>query len=776
MARQKNGNGSVNLRVDEAMQRDVGKKRARISQDAMLKAGIRQGDVILISGARQSCATAWPADEDDDKKSPHAIRIDGQTRNNAGIALGEAASVSLAESQEARSVSLVPVGRGEAAGREGGGRPPDAATRVSGGGTGSHEARAGTGGASGASGAGADKDFVDFVRGKLSGLPVTDGDEISVIILGSPRVFRVSGTQPRGIVRVADGTAVSILPAGSEPLARAKVTYEEVGGLLKEVRAMREIVELPLRHPELFAMLGVEPHSGILLYGPPGCGKTLIAKVLASESEARMFLINGPEIMAKYYGDTEARLRDIFKEAKDSSPSIVFIDEIDAISPKREDVRGDVEKRVVAQLLALMDGLNDRGNVMVLGATNRPDSIDPALRRPGRFDREFEISVPNEDGRYEILLIHTRGMPLADDIDVKAMASELHGYTGADIKSLCREAALRSIRRYLPEIDLESDTIPTEVLHSMTITLADFYDAMREVVPTAMREFYVESPNTRLRDVGGLEDIKESLADNIISAIRDPARFAKMGVKPPRGALIYGPPGCGKSMLGRALARETGANMIRVRGPEILSKWVGESEKAVREIFRKANAAAPCVVILDELDSIARVRPAAAEGGGGDGGGGAAILSQLLTEIEDASPRVAVIGITNRPDMLDRSLLRAGRLDLVLYAAPPDQKDRLEIMGALTSRMPLAGDASLEKIAAATQNYTGSDLAALCRESAISAIKAGSDTVSHGDFESALGRVSPSFTQDTQQWYDRIRQDISNVVPPPASDKTAVYG
>ena len=784
MARQKNGNDSVNLRVDEAMQRDVGKKRARISQDAMLKAGIRQGDVILISGARQSCATAWPADEDDDKKSPHAIRIDGQTRNNAGIALGEAASVSLAESQEARSVSLVPVGRGEAAGRKGGGRSHDAAARVGGGGggggnsgTGNHEAGAGTGGAAAEAAAGADKDFVDFVRGKLSGLPVTDGDEISVMILGSPRMFRVSGTQPRGIVRVADGTAVAILPVGSEPLARTKVTYEEVGGLLKEVRAMREIVELPLRHPELFAMLGVEPHSGILLYGPPGCGKTLIAKVLASESEARMFLINGPEIMTKYYGDTEARLRDIFKEAKDSSPSIVFIDEIDAISPKREDVRGDVEKRVVAQLLALMDGLNDRGNVMVLGATNRPDSIDPALRRPGRFDREFEISVPNEDGRYEILLIHTRGMPLAGDIDVKAMASELHGYTGADIKSLCREAALRSIRRYLPEIDLESDTIPTEVLHSMTITLADFYDAMREVVPTAMREFYVESPNTRLQDVGGLEDIKESLADNIISAIRDPAKFARMGVKPPRGALIYGPPGCGKSMLGRALARETGANMIRVRGPEILSKWVGESEKAVREIFRKANAAAPCVVILDELDAIARARPTAGEGDGvGGAGGGATILSQLLTEIEDASPRVAVIGITNRPDMLDRSLLRAGRLDLMLYASPPDQKGRLEIMGALTSRMPLAGDVSLEKIAAATQNYTGSDLAALCRESAISAIKAGSDTVSHGDFESALGRVSPSFTQDTQQWYDRVRQDISNVVPPPASDKTTVYG
>ena len=433
-----------------------------------------------------------------------------------------------------------------------------------------------------------DKEFTDFVKNRLKGLPITHGDEISVMILGNSMDFKITKTTPKGVVKIDRTTNLSISTETSVD-RKVRVTYEEVGGLRQEVKAMREIVELPLKHPELFARLGIEPHSGILLYGPPGCGKTLLAKVMASESEANMFPINGPEIMNKYYGETEAKLRDIFKEAKDNSPSIIFIDEIDAIAPKREEAYGDVEKRVVAQLLALMDGLNDRGNVIVLGATNRPDSVDPALRRPGRFDREFEISVPNEDGRLEILEIHTRGMPISEDIDLKDLSSELHGYTGADIKSLCREAALKSIRRYLPEIDLETEKIPSEVLQSMQIKLIDFYDAMHEVVPTAMREFYVERPKVWWQDVGGLDDIKKSLSDNLIMAMKEPSKFTKMGIRPPKGALIYGPPGCGKTLLGRALATETGANMILVRGPEILSKWLGESEKAVREIFRKAK-------------------------------------------------------------------------------------------------------------------------------------------------------------------------------------------
>ncbi|NHI02984.1 AAA family ATPase Cdc48 [Candidatus Nitrosotalea sp. TS] len=450
-----------------------------------------------------------------------------------------------------------------------------------------------------------DKEFTDFVKNRLKGLPLSEGDEISVMILGNSMDFKIHKISPKSVAKIDRGTALTILTDTSVD-KKARVTYEEIGGLRAQIDRMREIVELPLKHPEVFSRLNIEPHSGILLYGPPGCGKTLIAKVLASESEANFYSINGPEIMNKYYGETEARLRDIFKEAKDNAPSVVFIDEIDAIAPKREEAYGDVEKRVVAQLLALMDGLTDRGNVIVLGATNRPESVDPALRRPGRFDREIEISVPNADGRLEILHIHTRGMPIAEDVDLKVLAAELHGYTGADIKSLCREAAMKALRAFLPEIEMETEKISPAILQKMTIRLQDFYDATHEIVPTAMREFYVESPKVWWKDVGGLDDAKRTLNDNLITAIKEPAKFQKMGIKPPKGALLYGPPGCGKTMLARALATESGGNMILVRGAEILSKWVGESEKAIREIFRKAKASSPCIIIFDELDSLAR--------------------------------------------------------------------------------------------------------------------------------------------------------------------------
>ena len=704
------------MRIGEAKQRDVGKKRARIGPESMDYLKVTPGDIIDVMGSRSSCAVVWPVDEDE--KFPDIIRIDGQTRKNIGGSLNDIVKVKRVNSKIAKSVSLTPLN--------------DTVT--------------------------IDKEFTDFVKNRLKGLPISHGDEISVMILGNSMDFKITKTSPKHVVKMDRSTNLTIL---TEPSVdrKLRVTYEEVGGLRHQVKAMREIVELPLKHPELFSRLGVEPHSGILLYGPPGCGKTLIAKVLASESEANMFLINGPEIMNKYYGETEAKLRDMFKEAKDNSPSIIFIDEIDAIAPKREEAYGDVEKRVVAQLLALMDGLTDRGNVMVLGATNRPDSIDPALRRPGRFDREFEISVPNDDGRLEILLIHTRGMPLADDIDLKDLASELHGYTGADIKSLCREAAMKSIRRYLPEIDLESEKIPSEILQSMQIKLIDFYDAMHEVVPTAMREFYVERSKIWWQDVGGLEDVKEALTDNLIAAMKEPTKFTKMGIKPPKGALIYGPPGCGKTLIARALATESGANMILVKGPELLSKWVGESEKGIREIFRKAKAASPCVVIFDELDSLVRSKS-------GEGGVSETVLSQLLTEIEEGiSSRVVVVGITNRPDILDSSLLRTGRLDLVLYVAPPDERGRLEIIKILTAKMPLDKDVKLQEIAVATQNYSGADLAALCRETAIHAMRKNSVKISSKDFADSLKQVRPSITKEVDQWYNNVRESISNVVP-----------
>ena len=716
---------TLQVRIGEAKQRDVGKKRARIGPEAMDFLKVTPGDIIEVMGSRSSCAVVWPVDEDE--KLPDIIRIDGQTRKNVNASLNDFVKIRKVTSKFAKTVSLTPVN--------------DSVT--------------------------IDKEFTDFVKNRLKGLPITHGDEISVMILGNSMDFKISKTSPKGVVKIDRTTSLNISTETSID-RKVRVTYEEVGGLRREVKSMREIVELPLKHPELFVRLGIEPHSGILLYGPPGCGKTLLAKVMASESEANMFPINGPEIMNKYYGETEAKLRDIFKEAKDNSPSIIFIDEIDAIAPKREEVYGDVEKRVVAQLLALMDGLNDRGNVIVLGATNRPDSVDPALRRPGRFDREFEISVPNEDGRLEILEIHTRGMPISDNIDLKNLSSELHGYTGADIKSLCREAALKSIKRYLPEIDLETEKIPSEVLQSMEIKLIDFYDAMHDVVPTAMREFYVERPKVWWKDVGGLDDVKKSLTDNLIMAMKEPSKFTKMGIKPPKGALIYGPPGCGKTLLARALATETGANMILVRGPEILSKWLGESEKAVREIFRKAKSSSPCVVIFDELDSIARVKS-------GDGGTSETILSQILTEIEEGvSSRVVVIGITNRPDVLDNSLLRTGRLDLTLYVTSPDEKGRLEIIKILTQKMPLANDVKLQEIAVATQNYSGADLAALCREAAVEAMRNNSAKISSHDFANSLKQVRPSITKEVDQWYNTIKESISNVVP--KSGDKSFYG
>ena len=705
------------MRVGEAKNRDVGKKRARIGPDAMDYLQASPGDAIKISAKNTTCAIIWPSDEDE--KYPDTIRIDGQTRKNLGVALNDVVEIQKVKTVQAKTVTLMPIN--------------DIVT--------------------------VDKEFTDFVKNRLKGMPLSQDDEISVMILGNSMDFKIKKVSPKGIVKIERQTQLTILSESSGD-KKSGITYEQVGGLRSEIKIMREIVELPLRHPELFSRLGIEPHSGILLYGPPGCGKTLLAKVLSSESDANMFSINGPEIMNKYYGETEARLRDIFKEAKENSPSIIFIDEIDAIAPKREEAYGDVEKRVVAQLLALMDGLTDRGNVIVLGATNRPDSVDPALRRPGRFDREIEISVPNADGRLEVLQIHTRGMPIADDVELKILASELHGYTGADMKSLCREAAMKSIRRYLPEIDLETEKIPSKILQSMEIKIIDFYDAMHEVVPTAMREFYVERSKIFWENVGGLDEAKKILEENLIAAINEPEKFLKMGIKPPKGALLYGPPGCGKTMLARAVSTESGGNMILVRGPEILSKWVGESEKALREIFRKAKTSSPCVIIFDELDSLARLKS------GEEGGVGETILSQLLTEMEEgSSSRVVVIGITNRPDMIDNAMLRSGRLDLRIFVPPPDEKGRLSIIEVLTENMPLSSDVNLKEIAVATQNYSGADLTALCREAAVEAMQNSANKITSKNFALGMKRVKPSISKEVETWYEKMKDGVSNIVP-----------
>lgn len=707
----------LQVKIGEAKQRDIGKKRVRLSQKIMNYLNVIPGDIIEIIGRKSSHAIVWPPYEDE--KSNDIIRIDGQTRKNVGALLNDMVKITKSHIKNAKSVTLVPIN--------------DVVT--------------------------IDKEFTDFVKNRLKGLPISKDDDISVMILGNSIDFKIKKILPKHVVKIDKNTILNILAEATVD-KKIRVTYEEVGGLREEIKAMREIVELPLRHPEVFSKLGIEPHSGILLYGPPGCGKTLIAKVLASESEANMYSINGPEIMNKYYGETEAKLRGIFKDAKDNSPSIIFIDEIDAIAPKREETYGDVEKRVVAQLLALMDGLTDRGNVIVLGATNRPDSVDPALRRPGRFDREVEISVPNSDERLEILQIHTRGMPIADNVNLKILSTALHGYTGADIRSLCREGAMKAIRRYLPKIDLETEKISSTILQSMEIQLTDFYEAMHEVVPTAMREFYVEQPKLGWNDVGGLKKAKQTLNDNLITAINNPDKFFNMGIKPPKGVLLYGPPGCGKTLLARALAMESGGNMILVHGTEILSKWIGESEKAIREIFRKAKNSSPCVIIFDELDSIARFKS-------NDGKGyGETILSQLLTEIENSSSsRIAIIGITNRPDLLDTSLLRAGKLDLMLYIKHPDEKERLEIIKILTDNMPISGDVKLEELSVSTKNYSGADISALCREAAVHAMQNHATKISNIDFTVGLKAIKPSITKEIEQWYVDISNDISNVIP-----------
>ncbi|MGH9909245.1 MAG: CDC48 family AAA ATPase [Nitrososphaerales archaeon] len=716
------------MRVMEAKQRDVGKKRARLSHEVMNSLGIAPGDVIELFGKNRTAVTAWPADEDDMDKD--AIRIDGQTRKNVSVGLNDLVEVTKMETKFARSIVLLPMGG-----------------KIT-----------------------VDREFCEFVKNRLKGFPLMEGDEISVVILGNSMDFKVQRAMPKGIVSIERTTKLNIL-AEVTVTKKPRVTYEEIGGLKEKIEKLREIVELPLRHPEVFQRLGIEPHKGIMLYGPPGCGKTLIAKALASESEANFFSINGPEIMNKYYGETEARLREIFKEAKENAPGIIFIDEIDAIAPKREEAFGDVEKRVVAQLLALMDGLSERGNVIVIGATNRPESVDPALRRPGRFDRELEIGVLNVEGRIEVLQIHTRGMPLADDINLKKLANELHGYTGADIKALCREAAMKAMKRYLPEIDFESDKIPPEVLENMMVNNKDFYDGMKEVVPTALREFYVETPKVKWENVGGLYDVKRILYDNLITAVKEPENFQNLGIAPPKGALLYGPPGCGKTLLAWALATESGANIIMVKGPEVLSKWVGESEKAIRDIFRKARASSPCIVVFDELDSIARPRGAA----GDDSGVGERVLSQLLTEMEDIGPTgVIIVGITNRPDLIDTSLLRPGRLDLITYIPPPDEQSRLEILKIVTKKMPLVKGVNIEELAKVTASYSGADLVGVCREAAINAMRNKRKEIDATDFDKALRRVKPSITPDVEAWYDSVSKNVTYALPKPI-DK-AFYG
>ncbi|HDN02172.1 MAG TPA: AAA family ATPase, partial [Candidatus Bathyarchaeota archaeon] len=602
--------------------------------------------------------------------------------------------------------------------------------------------------------------FGQYIKSRILGRPVMRGTILTVGRLGSQVLyFYVLSTIPSTVVIINEKTEIVVreTPVSEAELYVPRVTYEDIGGLDDAIQKIREMVELPMRHPELFRHLGIEPPRGVLLHGPPGCGKTLLAKAVANESNATFLPINGPEIMSKFYGESEQRLRDIFRQAQESAPAIIFIDEIDAIAPKRSEVTGEVEKRVVSQLLTLMDGLRERGDVIVIGATNRPEALDPALRRPGRFDREIAIGVPDRNGRKEILEIHTRGMPLAKDVNLDELADITYGFVGADLAALCREAAMAALRRYLPKLDLSRDRIPVEVLRSIRVTREDFLTALRNIEPSALREIIVEVPRVKWDDIGDLEEVKEALKDAVELPLKMPDRFEKVGIRPPKGILLFGPPGCGKTLLAKAVATESQANFIAVRGPEILSKWVGESEKAIRTIFKKARQAAPTVIFFDEIDSIAAER--------GENIGSRVverIVNQLLVEMDGLVPleRVVVIGATNRPDLLDPALLRPGRFDRIILVPPPDEKARLEIFKVHTRNMPIAKDVDLEKLAEETTGYSGADIEALCMEAGLIAIKNGSDVVKRVHFEKAMKMVRPSLTPEIIKVYQSLYETL----------------
>ncbi|MCP8304993.1 MAG: CDC48 family AAA ATPase [archaeon] len=727
---------STTLRVAEAYPRHVGRGVAVVDPKIVEEMGWTSGDVVEIAGKRKTYALLWPGRPEDYGKG--LIRIDGYIRNNTKTGIDEKVTIRKTEAKTAQKITLAPTEPLRIVGGE------------------------------------------EYLRQILEGRVVTRGDTIVINIMGRRIDLVVTNTSPISdsvVIDVNTQVTISEKMVKAVPEAIPRVTYEDIGGLRHETQKVREMIELPLKHPEIFERLGVEAPKGVLLHGPPGTGKTLLAKAVANETNANFYSIGGPEIMSKFYGESEERLREIFKQAQENAPSIIFIDEIDSLAPKREEVTGDVEKRVVSQLLALMDGLESRGKVVVIGATNRPDALDPALRRPGRFDREIEIGIPDRQGRLEILQIHTRGMPLTEDVQLERLADVTHGFVGADLEALCKEAAMGTLRRILPNIDLEQTSIPAEILNKITVTMQDFQNALKEVEPSAMREVLVEIPMVRWGDVGGLEDVKQELKEAVEWPLKHREVFDYADAKPPKGILLYGPPGTGKTLLAKAVANESEANFISIKGPELLSKWVGESERGIREVFRKSRQAAPCIVFFDELDAITPVRG----GGYGDSHVTERVISQILTEIDGLEELrgVVVIGATNRPDIIDPALLRPGRFDRLLYVPAPDLEARKVILEIHTKRKPLAKDVNLDKLAELTDGYTGADLASLCNLATMSAIREHLDKyktekeskekakelkVAMKHFDEALGKVKP-ISQQEMEMYKEVSKRFSRILP-----------
>jgi len=673
------GKNSISLRVKDALKRDAGRGIARLDTRNMEKLGLSSGDLISIKGKRRTVAKAMPGYEEDREAS--VIRIDGSIRDNASVGIDEKVEISKIEGKEAAHVTLAPVEQLQLEGLE------------------------------------------EYIVRVLEAFPVMEGDRIRFSVLGAVVEFVVVDFRPRAeAVVIGPATIVEISEKTAEVVRKLpRITYEDIGGLGGQIERVREMIELPLRFPQLFEKLGVEPPKGILLHGPPGTGKTLIAKAVANETDANFITLNGPEIMSKYYGESEAKLREIFEEASKKAPSIIFIDEIDAIAPKREEVTGEVERRIVAQLLGLMDGLQARGQVVVIGATNRINALDPALRRPGRFDREIEIGVPDRNGRLEVLQVHTRGMPLDKNVNLEKLADVTHGFVGADLQALSKEAAMRALRKVLPQIDLESKTVPPKVIEGLQVTMDDFADALKDVEPSAMREVLVESPNVKWTDVGDLEDAKQELAEAVEWPLKYADVFEYAKTKPPKGILLYGPPGTGKTLLAKAVASESEANFVSIKGPELLSKWVGESEKGVRETFRRAKQAAPCIIFFDEIDSIAPQRG----GQFGDTHVTERVISQLLTELDGLEElrNVVVLAATNRPDIIDPALLRPGRFDRVIEIKPPNREARKEIFKIHLREKPLAPGVNLDTLAEKTDGLVGAEIEAVCREASMLAIR-----------------------------------------------------
>jgi transitional endoplasmic reticulum ATPase len=737
------------LKVAEANSRDVGRRIGRVDPKVASEMGLSTGDAIEISAGKKKKTTVlhWPAYQEDYGRG--LIRIDGYTRNKLEVGINDTVDIRRVETKEAQQITLAPT------------EP----LRI----------------------LGAEEYLASFLEGQL----VTKGDVIPLNVMGQRIDLVVISAAPGGPVIISQNTKVVVSEESAEAVAAAaregeipSITYEDIGGLRDEVTKVREMIELPLRHPELFRRLGVEAPKGVILHGPPGTGKTLLAKAVANETNANFYTIGGPEIMSKYYGESEERLRNVFQEAQKNAPSIIFIDELDSIAPKREEVSGEVERRIVAQLLSLMDGLKARGKVVVIGATNRINAIDPALRRPGRFDREIELGVPDRDGRLDILQIHTRGMPLEKDVNLERLADITHGFVGADLQALAKEAAIRALRRILPEIDLSAESIPGDILNKIIVKMQDFIDVVNEMEPSAMREVFVEVPDVKWEDIGGLETIKQELREAVEWPLKYQGMFDYADATPPKGILLYGPPGTGKTLMAKAAANESEANFISIKGPELLSKWVGESEKGVREIFRKARQAAPCIIFFDEIDAIAPAR-------GGDFGNSHVterVISQILTELDglEVLTNVVVIAATNRPDIIDSALLRPGRFDRLLYVPPPDYESRKQIIQIHTKKKPLADDINIDKLATKMDSYTGADIAAVASAAVMLALRehiskygkpqeaekhAKELKIHMRHFEEAMKKIRPLSAQELDM-YKMISERFERPSSPPSAGAT----